>query len=146
MTMNSSVVGFMAPVVHHFRPEMTQSSPSARMDVVMFVASEDATAGSVMQNADRIRASRRGASHRSRCASVPNCARSSMLPVSGAAQFIATGASFQLRPESSARGAYWRFVRPAPCAPGRKRFHRPRACRRLKLAYDSRKRPVVRSA
>src|SRR5665647_3354039 len=51
-----------------------------------------------------------------------------MLPLSGAAQFIASGASIGERPESSASGAYSRLVRPAPnSVPGRKRFHRPSA-------------------
>ena len=39
-----------------------------------------------------------------------------MLPVSGAAQFIASGASCGLRPVISASGAYWRLVSPAPCS------------------------------
>jgi hypothetical protein len=46
-----------------------------------------------------------------------------MLPVSGAEQFIASGASSGLRPLISASGAYCRFVRPAPCSPDRNRFH-----------------------
>ena len=49
-----------------------------------------------------------------------------MLPVSGAAQLSAAGARWPLRPVISASGAYCRLVSPAPCSPGRKRFHRPR--------------------
>ena len=49
-----------------------------------------------------------------------------MFPVSGAAQLVAAGAIRGLRPMISASGAYCRLVRPAPCSPGRKRFHRPR--------------------
>ena len=48
-----------------------------------------------------------------------------MLPVSGAAQLSAAGAIDGLRPVISASGAYWRLVRPAPCSPGRNRFHSP---------------------
>src|SRR5665647_3895066 len=58
---------------------------------------------------------------------VPNIASTSMFPVSGAEQFSAAGARWALRPVISASGAYCRFVSPAPCSPGRKRFHRPRA-------------------
>ncbi len=39
---------------HHFRPLRTISSPLTIAVAAMFVASEDATPGSVMQNADRI--------------------------------------------------------------------------------------------
>ena len=50
-----------------------------------------------------------------------------MLPVSGAEQLSATGASCGDRPMISASGAYCRFVSPAPYGScGRKRFHRPR--------------------
>ncbi len=50
-----------------------------------------------------------------------------MFPVSGAEQFMASGAR-GLRPLISASGAYSTFLRPAPKSdPGRNRFHRPRA-------------------
>src|SRR4051812_49555094 len=62
------------------------------MRVAMFVASEDATSGSVIENAERIRPSRSGCSQRSCCSGVPNSDSSSMLPVSGAEQFSASGA------------------------------------------------------
>ena len=52
----------------------------------MFVASEDATSGSVIVNALRIRASSNGSSHSLRCSSVPYFSSTSMLPVSGALQ------------------------------------------------------------
>ena len=48
-----------------------------------------------------------------------------MLPVSGAWQFIASGASSLLQPDSSAIGAYSSWV--SPDSEGRKRFHRPRS-------------------
>ena len=51
-----------------------------------------------------------------------------MLPVSGAAQFMASGASAGLWPVISASGAYCRLVSPAPSGRWvRNRFHRPRA-------------------
>ena len=50
-----------------------------------------------------------------------------MLPVSGALQLKSSGA-MGLRPMTSHRGAYSRFVRPAPRSEsGRKRFQRPLA-------------------
>ena len=109
----------------------------------MFEASLEATAGSVMQNADRIVPSSSGRSHRSCWAGEPNSASTSMLPVSGAAQFSASGASAGLQPVISASGAYCRLVSggsgrldPAPWAashlrtasaerPVRNRFHSP---------------------
>src|ERR1700693_3185485 len=76
----------------------------------MFDASLDATPGSVMQNADLIVPSSSGRSQRSCCSVEPNSASTSMLPVSGAAQFSASGASAGLQPAISASGAYCRFV------------------------------------
>ena len=50
-----------------------------------------------------------------------------MLPVSGAAQLSASGAMCE-RPVISARGAYSRFVSPAPCSDsGNHRFQSPAA-------------------
>src|SRR5664280_3418061 len=92
----------------------------------MFVASEEATSGSVMQNAERISPSSSGRSQRSCCSAVPNIASTSMLPVSGAEQFIASGASCGLCPLISASGAYCRLLRPAPSGEcGKNRFHSP---------------------
>jgi len=113
------------------------------MDVSMLLASDDATSGSVMQNADLTSPSSSGMSQRSICSALPNSASSSMLPVSGAEQFSASGAIAPLRPVISASGAYCRLVSPAPyfsairpawssspSGPGartvRNRFHRPR--------------------
>ncbi len=126
ITMKIRQFGFIAPEDHHLRPLTTYSSPSRSILASMFVASELATSGSVMQKAERICPSSSGASQRSFCSAVPNIASTSMLPVSGAEQFRASGARIGLRPLISASGAYWRLVRPAPCSPGRKRFHRPR--------------------
>ena len=80
----------------------------------MLVASDEATCGSVMANDERMVPSSSGSSHCFFCSSVPNIASTSMLPVSGAEQLNAAGASWMLRPVISAIGAYWRFVSPAP--------------------------------
>ncbi len=126
MTMKILQSGFIAPEMYHLRPVMTYSSPSRSMRVVMLVASEDATSGSVIANAERISPASSGSSHCFFCRSSPNWVSTSMFPVSGAAQFVAVGASCGERPVISASGAYWRLVRPAPySASGRKRFHRP---------------------
>src|SRR3712207_4939798 len=106
--------GLMAPDDHHLRPWTTYWSPSRRMEVAMFVASDEATAGSVIENTDRISPASNGSSHWARWASVPNSDSSSMLPVSGAEEFTASGAISGLRPVISARGAYCRLVSPAP--------------------------------
>ena len=58
----------------------------------MLRASEEATSGSVIEKPERIVPSSNGASHRCFCSGVPNMCSSSMLPVSGAAQLIASGA------------------------------------------------------
>ncbi len=105
----------------------------------MFIASLEATSGSVMQKADLIKPSSSGLSQRSRCSGDPNSASTSMLPVSGAAQFSASGARAGHQPVISASGAYCRFVSggsgrlgPARFAtalaalPVRNRFHSPR--------------------
>ena len=93
----------------------------------MLVASDDATSGSVIANAERISPSSNGLSHMSCCSALPNSARISMFPVSGAAQFIDSGAR-KLCPLISASGAYSRFVNPGPQrVSGRNRFHSPRS-------------------
>ena len=79
-------------MVHHLRPLMTYSSPSRSIRVAMFVASELATSGSVIAKPERISPSSSGRSQRSFCSGVPNRCSTSMLPVSGAAQLIASGA------------------------------------------------------
>jgi hypothetical protein len=84
--------GFIAPVIHHLRPLMTYSSPSGTIERPMLVASEEATSGSVIANAERMSPASSGSSHCFFCSSVPNMCSTSMLPVSGAAQFIAAGA------------------------------------------------------
>ena len=58
----------------------------------MFVASDEATAGSVIANAERISPASSGCNQRSCCSVVPNMVRISMLPVSGAEQLQASDA------------------------------------------------------
>mmetsp|Transcript_35749 Transcript_35749/g.78549 ORF Transcript_35749/g.78549 Transcript_35749/m.78549 type:complete len:204 (+) Transcript_35749:813-1424(+) len=122
MKMKSSQRGWAALEVHHFRPLSTRSSPSSTTVACMLVASLEATSGSVIAKADRIRPSSSGVSHCSFCAAVPNMCSTSMLPVSGALQLNTSGARSDL-PISSANGAYSLFV--SPETSGRKRFHSP---------------------
>ncbi|BFO20174.1 hypothetical protein SHKM778_65620 [Streptomyces sp. KM77-8] len=136
ITMKTAQSGCIAPEMYHLRPVMTYSSPSRSMCVVMLVASEEATSGSVIAKAERISPASSGSSHCLRCASSPNCASTSMFPVSGAAQLVTVGASCGERPMISASGAYWRLVSPAPYAEsGRNRFHSP--CRRASAFSSS---------
>mmetsp|Transcript_12763 Transcript_12763/g.37201 ORF Transcript_12763/g.37201 Transcript_12763/m.37201 type:complete len:293 (-) Transcript_12763:309-1187(-) len=127
-----------APVHHHFRPFTTKSSPSSRISILIFVASELATSGSVIAKHDRIDPSSNGESHFSFCCSLPNLAMVSIFPVSGDAQLQAVAANSKWTdvPISSHRSAYCRFVRPLPkCVPfgascalsaGKNKFQRPR--------------------
>ena len=116
--------GSSAPLVHHLRPVMTYSSPSRSIRVVMLVASLEATSGSVIANDERIVPASSGSSHSCFCCGVPIRCSSSMFPVSGAAQLIASGARSRLHPDSSAIGAYSSWVRPDSA--GRNRFHSSR--------------------
>jgi hypothetical protein len=70
----------------------------------MLSASDDATHGSVIAKQERISPLRSGCSHCSCCSAVPNWARISMLPVSGAAQFVASDSSGE-PPITSHKGA-----------------------------------------
>ena len=83
------------------------------MALSMFVASELATAGSVMAKHDRISPVSNGRNHRSCCSTEPYRNKTSMLPVSGAEQLNASLAQ-TLAPMTSARYAYSRFVSPGP--------------------------------
>jgi hypothetical protein len=97
------------------------------MLVSMLVASDDATPGSVMQNAERISPASSGFSQRSLLAGEAKRSRISMLPVSGAEQ-LKTSPDQPTRPITSHSGEYSRFVSPAPLAEcGRNMFHRPAA-------------------
>src|SRR5688572_12780233 len=109
---------------------MTYSFPepvlSRRMRVWMFVASDDATFGSVIRNAERIFPSSNGSHHCFTCSGVPYLSSVSMLPVSGAEQLNTSGAQVT-RPMISHSGAYSRLVSVPPCDFGRHRFHKPAA-------------------
>src|SRR3984957_4048087 len=101
------------------------------MLVSMLVASDDATAGSVIRKAERISPSISGRSHFFLCSLEPYRMNTSMLPVSGAEQ-LNTSEAQPIWPISSASGAYSRLVNPAPwnssascAAGGMKWFHRP---------------------
>ncbi len=71
MKMMISQRGWVAFVVYHFRPLITYSSPSRTIELSMLVASLEATAGSVIANADRISPASSGDNHRSCCSGVP---------------------------------------------------------------------------
>mmetsp|Transcript_11067 Transcript_11067/g.35073 ORF Transcript_11067/g.35073 Transcript_11067/m.35073 type:complete len:277 (-) Transcript_11067:199-1029(-) len=115
--------GRMAPEIHHLCPLTTYSSPSGSILVEMFVASEDATPGSVIAKAERISPFSKGSSHCFFCSGEPNLSRTSMFPVSGAEQFIAKFA-MPYMPRISAIGEYSRTDILATS--GRKRFMIPR--------------------
>ena len=102
--MKISQSGWPTPVENHLRPLSTISSPSTTALSSMLVASDDATPGSVIRNALRIRPSSSGSSHSSFCAWLPYLSSTSMLPVSGALQLKTYGAMNDL-PVSSAIGA-----------------------------------------
>src|SRR5262249_62323033 len=61
----------IAPDVHHLRPLMTEWSPSRLISARILVASDDATAGSVIAKQERISPSMSGLNQRSLCASLP---------------------------------------------------------------------------
>eukprot|EP01137_Pigoraptor_chileana_P010535 Opistho-2@60338 len=63
--------GSIAPEIQCLWPLMTISSPTRSIRVEMFVASEDATAGSVIAKHDRVVPSNSGMSHFAFCCSVP---------------------------------------------------------------------------
>ena len=81
-----SHLGSPAPEVHHFSPLITYSSPSRTAVEAIFVASEEATPGSVIPKADLISPSSNGFKYFSLCSSLPYLSRTSILPVSGAEQ------------------------------------------------------------
>ncbi len=71
ITMARRQRGSPAPEVHHFRASITYSPPSRTMRASMFVASDEATSGSVMAKQERISPASSGSSQRSFCSSVP---------------------------------------------------------------------------
>src|SRR4051812_20913287 len=100
--------GLPGPEMNHLRPLMTQPSPSGSALVAIFVASDEATSGSVIAKHDRIRPSSSGFSHSSFCSSVAKLERMPMFPVSGGLQLKTSGVH-SLHPMISARGAYSRL-------------------------------------
>ena len=120
-------LGSITPDDHHFLPLITYSSPSFSIVVEIFVASEEATSGSVIRYAERISPARSGFNHFSFCSSLPYLSITSMFPVSGAEQLNTSPANPTL-PKISHNGAYSTFVNPAPLSDsGRNKFHRPSA-------------------
>src|SRR5580704_6029401 len=63
--------GSPAPEDHHLCPLITYSSATRTMLAAMFVASDEATSGSVMAKQERISPTRSGFSHFSFCSAVP---------------------------------------------------------------------------
>ncbi len=63
--------GWPMPEDHHFLPLSTTSLPSTIAVARMLVASDEATSGSVMQNAERISPASSGFSHCSFCSALP---------------------------------------------------------------------------
>src|SRR3984885_10013142 len=82
------------------------------MLVSMLVASDEATAGSVIRKAERISPSIRGRSHLFLCYLVPYRISTSLLPVSGAEQ-LNTSEAQPMWPICSPSTAYYRLVNPA---------------------------------
>ena len=71
MKMSTLQRGSFAPEVHHLRPLITYSSPCFSMRACMLVASDEATAGSVIANAERISPRKSGSSQRLRISGDP---------------------------------------------------------------------------
>ena len=109
--------GCVALVEYHLRPLITYSAPSRTIELSIFVASLDATAGSVMENVERISPRSNGSSHCCFCSAVPYLSSTSMLPVSGAEQLNTSGAKCD-RPMISHSGAYSRFESPVGLSVG----------------------------
>mmetsp|Transcript_61769 Transcript_61769/g.147051 ORF Transcript_61769/g.147051 Transcript_61769/m.147051 type:complete len:296 (-) Transcript_61769:138-1025(-) len=124
--------GSMAPDVHHLRPFSLYPSPSRAIVEVMFVASDEATSGSVMAKHERAAPESSAGRNRSCCSGVPYLRMTSMFPVSGAEQ-LKTSDAKGTAPMISARRAYSWIVSPAPCLPslsrsgGSQRFQSPSA-------------------
>src|SRR5207249_11772741 len=113
--------------IHDLRPLMRYPSPSRAIVERRFVASDEATSGSVIAKHDRIVPVSRGSSHRAFCSGVPYRPSTSMLPVSGGEQLKTSGANGH-RPMISQRGAYSVFVNPIPDRLSMtNRFHNPAA-------------------
>ena len=103
----------MAPEVNHLWPLITHSSPSSSARVWSVVGSEPATSGSVIEKQLRMSPSSSGSQEALLLLGRCRARRGSpMLPVSGAAQLKAIGATIGLRPICSQRIPYSQLVRP----------------------------------
>ena len=71
MKMNTLQRGSPAPEVHHLRPFSTYASPSRLIEAWILVASDEATAGSVIAKPERISPASSGSSHCFFCSGVP---------------------------------------------------------------------------
>src|SRR5690606_41264414 len=101
--------GSPAPEDHHFLPLITYSSPSRTMLASIFVASDEATSGSVIAKHERISPLSNGISHSFFCCSEPYLTNTSIFPVSGALQLNTSGAISE-RPIISHKGAHSKLV------------------------------------
>src|SRR5271165_168840 len=126
-------MGWPIPVLHYLTPLQTTWSPSTTAAACMLVASDDATAGSVMQNAERMVPSSNALSQRRFCASDPHITSTSMLPVRGVAvEHLGRngGAACDL-----GQGRVFQVGKAGPYSgSGKNRFHRPAA---LAFAFSS---------
>jgi hypothetical protein len=86
------------------------------IDVSIFDASDEATAGSVIAKHERISPASSGFSQRAFCSSEPYADSNSMLPTSGALQLKISGAASE-RPSVSHRCAYSKLFKPWPPGP-----------------------------
>jgi hypothetical protein len=101
-----------------------------------------------MRKAERISPSNKGLSHLSFCACVPYLAMTSMFPVSGAAQLVASEA-VRLLPKYSAMRPYSRLLKPAPSLKwffGKNMFHSPSSLARFLRSSMMAGWPLKRSA
>jgi hypothetical protein len=88
---------------NHFSPSITHSSPSRRARQTNSLGSAQAC-GAVIENVKTISPSSSGCRYRAICPGVPNIARISALPMSGAAVPKTVGAQWD-RPRISLREA-----------------------------------------
>jgi hypothetical protein len=127
-----------APLMNHFSPSITHSSPSRTARVASRVGSAPA-ARSVMAKHERTSAAARGRRYRCFCSPVPACRRRCMLPSSGAMAFSASEARYEA-PHSCDTSAIPRGPSPRPPqSSGRCGVHSPasRACLRSRSKTSS---------
>ena len=110
----------------------------------MFVASEEATSGSVIAKHERISPASSGFSQRSFCSGVPYRASTSMLPVSGAEQLNTSGA-IVAAPHDFAQRRVFQVGEPrAVFVIRQKKIPKPGGARfRLQFFHHARRRPSI---